>query len=399
MHRRSSLLTLSLLSLLSLVAAPVACSETLEDEPLEPLADSPKAAMTGLVASVTTVLPLSLREGAFADPANAVAIRSALASMAAHTGVLQEFAWGKDPGFAWLARSLGQDVADASTAFEARHYEEARFRTQRLTSNCVACHSRLPSGKDSDLGRSLMAGVDTKTLHPDELAQLQLATRQFDAAAGTYEGLLREPPINGAVGRLWYFVDYLVLSVRVLGDTERPLPILRAWAAADGLPAYMKQDVQAWLGTLEELRAAPLPKTATKEEQLARAREMVKRAQGARGAASGQQELVTWIGATALLHEVVDGEQGKSPEMAEAWYLLGLAESRIGHSHWLSQPEYYLETAVRTAPGSVFARDALAHLEWHVAVQYTGSGGEHLPPEVQAQLESLRALVEKARTP
>ncbi|MCO4771838.1 MAG: hypothetical protein KDA24_17535 [Deltaproteobacteria bacterium] len=399
MHWRSSILVLPLLGLFFWSTAPIACSETLEEEPLEPLQESPKAAMTGLVASATTVLPLSLSESAFADPANATTIRSALASMSAHTDVLKEYAWGKDPGFAWLARSLGQDVADATAAFDGRRYEEARFRTQRLTSNCVTCHSRLPSANDSDLGGHLLSGVDTSALHPDELAQLQLATRQFDAAAGTYEALLKEPPVSGGVGRLWYFVDYLVLSLRVLGDTERPLPILRVWAASETLPSFMKRDVRAWLSSLEALRAQALPKTASKEEQLARAREMVAKAQDTPGAPSGQQELVNWIGATALLHRVVDGEQSKSPAMAEAWYLLGVAEARIGHSPWLSQPEYYLETAVRTAPETQFAKDALAHLEWHVAVQYTGSGGENVPPEVQAELEKLRGLIDGAAKP
>jgi tetratricopeptide (TPR) repeat protein len=389
--------TLALLVLVVLVAPLSACSEPLRDEPLEPLAESPKPAMTGLVGAVTTLLPLTLRDGAFADPAHAAAITNSLGSLADHTTQLQEYAWGQDEGFKWLARSLEQDVEEARAAYARRAYEEASFRVQRLTANCVTCHSRLPSQTDSGLGAQLIKSIDTRTLHPDELAQLQLATRQFDAAAGTYEELLGAAPKAGDVGRLWYFVDYLVVCIRVLGDRARPLPILTRYATSEGLPSFMRRDLQGWLAALQDLQSpAPVTDTAAAMTQ---SRALIEQAQALEKAAPGQQGLVQWIVASSLLHGVVSARRDPSPQLAEAWYLLGLAEARIGFSPWLSQPEYYLETAVRTAPGSTFAKDALAHLEWHVAVQYTGSGGEQIPADVQAQLNELHALVETASAP
>ncbi len=342
--------TLALLVLVVLVAPLSACSEPLRDEPLEPLAESPKPAMTGLVGAVTTLLPLTLRDGAFADPAHAAAITNSLGSLADHTTQLQEYAWGQDEGFKWLARSLEQDVEEARAAYARRAYEEASFRVQRLTANCVTCHSRLPSQTDSGLG-----------------------------------------------ARLWYFVDYLVVCIRVLGDRARPLPILTRYATSEGLPSFMRRDLQGWLAALQDLQSpAPVTDTAAAMTQ---SRALIEQAQALEKAAPGQQGLVQWIVASSLLHGVVSARRDPSPQLAEAWYLLGLAEARIGFSPWLSQPEYYLETAVRTAPGSTFAKDALAHLEWHVAVQYTGSGGEQIPADVQAQLNELHALVETASAP
>lgn len=375
----------------------LACTEPPPDlEPELPVREDAKPMMGGLVGSATTLLPLSLKDGGFSDPANQAAISTALRAMDAHVTGLQDYAWGQDEGFAWLSRSLGRDVGDARRAFDARRYDEARFRVQRLTVNCVACHSRLPADQESDLGDRLFASIDTKTMHPDELAQLQQATRQFEAAATTYEGLLKEVPKDQNIARIWYFVDYLVLSVRVLGDLERPKAILAPYVDAKQLPSFVQRDVAAWLSALEDLSKTPVAGDGPREAQLERARGLIKQARTLSGSPSGREGLVHWIVASSLLNRYVEGRPERSAELAEAYWMLGLAEARIGHSPWLSQAEYYLEAAVRAAPETTAAREALALLEWHLAVEYTGSGGERIPADVQAQLDALRTLVEQA---
>ena len=373
------------------------CTEPAPElEPELPLREDPKPMMGGLVGAATTLLPLSLKDGGFSDPANQDAISTALTVMDAHVTGLQDYAWGQDQGFVWFARSLGRDVGDARAAFAARQYDEARFRVQRLTLNCVACHSRLPADKQSDLGEQLFASIDSATLHPDELAQLQQATRRFEDAAVTYEGLLKDVPTDQNIARIWYFVDYLVLSIRVLGDLERPKPILKPYVDAERLPAFVRKDVAAWLAALDELSATPVSGEGPREARLERARALIARARTLSGSPSGREGLVHWIVASSLLNRYVEGRPERSEDLAEAYWLLGLAEARIGHSPWLSQAEYYLEAAVRSAPASSSAREALAMLEWHLAVEYTGSGGEAIPTDVRANLDALRTLVTEA---
>ena len=129
---------------------------------------------------------------------------------------------------------------------------------------------------------------------------------------------------------------------------------------------------------------------------LERARALIARARTLSGSPSGREGLVHWIVASSLLNRYVEGRPERSEDLAEAYWLLGLAEARIGHSPWLSQAEYYLEAAVRSAPASSSAREALAMLEWHLAVEYTGSGGEAIPTDVRANLDALRTLVTEA---
>ena len=57
--------------------------------------------------------------------------------------------------------------------------------------------------------------------------------------------------------------------------------------------------------------------------------------------------------------------------LAEAYYLLGVAESFISRTLWMSETEFFLETAIRLAPKSVSARQAYAFLEEYVLIRYT----------------------------
>jgi hypothetical protein len=82
--------------------------------------------------------------------------------------------------------------------------------------------------------------------------------------------------------------------------------------------------------------------------------------------------------------------------VAEAYYLLGAVETRIGQSFWESPADFYLEMAIRMAPGSDSGRKAYAMLEEETVLGFTGSGGEHLPDEERARLDELHALVDAA---
>ena len=81
-------------------------------------------------------------------------------------------------------------------------------------------------------------------------------------------------------------------------------------------------------------------------------------------------------------------------DAAEAYYLLGLAETHIGDTYWVSQADIYLESAIRLAPKEPFAEDAYLVLEEETVASYTGSQGEQLPASVAKHLETLRALVD-----
>ncbi len=352
-----------------------------------------RARMSEMVEALRVALPLSLRPEEFAAEANRARLEQALRRLRDGATALSDHARGRDVGFAHLASALALDAHEVEHRFETGRFEEARFLLGELADDCVSCHSRLPYGKDSELGKSLWNAVDASKLPLDERVRLQVATRQFDLALESYESLLApkdsKPPLTPAQLDLGgYLSDYLAISIRVRGDLARPRQHLEAWRKSTDLPAYLDELVGIWVGALAKLDVPTPP-----GQEVARARQVLEGAATVRRFPADRAGLVNDLVASGLLHRAVTAAGKPTKDSAEAYYLLGVTELRIGSSPWLTEPEAYLEAAIRAAPGSPPARRAYVVLEESTLLGYTGSGGEgELPPEVASWLAELRRL-------
>ena len=112
---------------------------------------------------------------------------------------------------------------------------------------------------------------------------------------------------------------------------------------------------------------------------------------------SEKSEIVRLIAASGLLHRYVVSTADPPERGGEAYYLLGVIESRIGRSFWASQTEFFLETAIRMGPKERYADDAFALLEEFLVSGYTGSSGTNVPPDIVERLEELDELMKRAR--
>jgi hypothetical protein len=346
-----------------------------------------RARMGELVEALRVALPLSLRPADFAAPENRARLEQALVRLRDGATALSDHARGKDVGFVHLANALALDAHEIQRRFATGRIEESRFLLGELAEDCQSCHARLPDHDDSQLGRSLWRSVDAKALPPDERVRLQVATRQFDPALATYESLFAKlPPAQLDLGG--YVADYLAIGIRVKEDLPRMRRQLEAWRGRGELPAYLEELVTAWQAALARW-AAPTPPG----QEVARAKEVLAEAQAVRRFPADRAGLVHDLVASGLLHRAVSAKGAPGPGTAEAYYLLGVTELRIGSSSWLTEPEAYLEAAIRAAPGSAAARRSYSMLEETTLLGYTGSAGEgELPPEVATWLAELRGL-------
>jgi len=352
----------------------------------------PRATMGEIFRALAEVLPASLDEGRFADPAQREAILSALTKLAAAGSKLEAHGRSRDAGFGFLSRSLARDTEEIRRRYADGRSEEARFLLHEITQDCVACHSRLPSQRDASLGRRLMSEERVAALPLDERARLEFATRQFERAQETNEALLASPDYTASDLDLTGVLDeYLELCLRVRRDFERPARTLERFAARADVPERLRVRVGRWVASLREI--ASRKRAAT---PLAEANALLAVAQGRARFPDERDALVYDLAASGELHRFTD-VTAPGPDVALAFFQLGEIESRVGRSFWLSQTEVYLETSIRMAPGAPFAPQALAQLREFLVSGYTGSGGRQVPADVQMRLAELRDLVERAQ--
>jgi hypothetical protein len=354
-----------------------------------------RATMARIVAALDFVLPLSLSDARYSDPEARPEILAALATLAESGASLEDHALGRDAGFGFLAGSLATDSAEILRRYQEDRFAESRFLLHQLTDDCVACHSRLPDAKAHPLGRKLLEDPAIAQLPDEERVELEVATRQFDRALDTYEALFASPDVSPTDLDLLGALDgYLELCLRVQGDPRRPAAAFQQLVARDDVSPPLRAALSAWIQALQELAKQPPP-----EPSLAAARALVAEARNQSRFPDDRRALVFYVAASGLLHRYVSQGGHSAADLGEAYYLLGLIESHVGRSFWLSQTEHFLEASIRTAPGEPSAEAAFVLLEEFVVSGYTGSAGGDVPSDVRARLTELRALIDAARPP
>jgi hypothetical protein len=348
-----------------------------------------QARMTELIEALRIALPLSLSADDFASPANQPKLERALRRLRDGAGGLAMHGKKGDVGFSHLSSTLAADAAEIHRRFVGGRVEEARFLLGELSSDCVACHARLPYKRDSEIGRALWNAVDVTALPLDQRVRLQVATRQFGPALESYESLLRSQLIAPSQLDLGgYLSDYLAIAIRVRGDLARPRRQLDAWRRRPDVPAYLQDLAKIWVDALGTLDGPH-----EEGQEVHDARTILDQGKQLRRFPADRASLVHDLVASGLLHRWVTRLGEPTAASADAYYLLGVTELRIGSTYWLTEPESYLEAAIRAAPGRPTARDAYIVLEEATWLGYTGGGSpEELPPEIARWLEALRSI-------
>lgn len=356
---------------------------------------STRELMARIVASLQVALPPSFDSERYQDPARRPEILAALEELAGNSERLERHTARSDAGLAYLSHSLAADSREVHRRYADGRYEQSRFLLHNVTDVCIACHSRLPDEDVRTLGRGLVRDEAITALPPDERARYEIATRQFDRALTTLEELFADPAVDpGDVDLTGEYEDYLEVSLRVRRDPERPIRTFEKLLERDDVPDRVRRNMEAWVVSLEAFGA-----TASEGDPLARAREQMATTGAAEITRDERAGLVSAIAASGILHRYVSSQTSASPEVGEAYYLLGVIETEVGRSFWASQAEHYLETAIRIGPSEPYAEPAFELLEAFVVAGYTGSGGEHVPDDVRSRLGGLRREIDRAKAP
>lgn len=388
-RRRSgtTLFTLALLGVLSF--SVTGCGSSAEEKQTKAEAESTRALMREIFGALKVALPASVEPGEFEDPLNRERIGGALARLAANAEGLERHTRGDDPQSRFLARSIARDAREVERAYTYGQYERSAFLVQQITENCIVCHTRLPDRVDPSIAEGFVDEGVFATMPLEPRANLQMATRRFDEALVSLEELVRSS--DHAATMLGALTDYLVVSVRVKGDYDRPVPVLLRFAERDDVWTGLRRDVRGWAEVLPKLgeRARAKPDLAT-------ARAFLEDGMALSPVPRDHAPLAHWVAASSILEKIIDERTVDGPELAEAYYLLGMVEARIGRHYWVTPAPFLLETAIRLAPGEDFAEDAYASLEMELLSVWEGSGSQSLPPEESDRLSELRALLDAA---
>lgn len=375
---------------LVIVGLIFACSRSQADQAES--APPVRETMDEIFEALRVLAPIAYRNEALGGTPSDGPPAAALVTLAASARALEQHAKSRDPGFAYLASGLTDRAQSALRLVRSGHDDDARRVVRGMVEQCVACHARVPSAREFPLGDLLLGAIDAKSLTLRERANLELATRRFDVALATYEELLRIRTFANAGAPDPELVRYLALCLSGQGDRARAVRTLAALRERPDITEPFREDLAAWIASIGELRAEEL-----EGPRLARARTLLTRSAALADQSSGRRALVFDLEARLELQHFLDAVSELSPEVAFAYYSMGVIEERIWDRPWLSNAAPFLEESIRLGHTQPFARDAHERLERIWILGYTGSGGTRVPPEVRKRLDELGELVRGGR--
>ena len=356
----------------------------------------PKPLMRDVFASMSYLLPRGLDKERFASESERAGIMKHIEALAKSAGKLENHGLDRGSSLSFLSFSLARDVEEVRMRYSSGLYEEARYFLVGSIQNCFSCHSRRPSENRFPIAEQLTDAIEEDKLEKAELAMLYVVTRRFDLAIETWEGVLQDQRIPakeldfGGV-----LLDYLAIAVRGLNRYAPTREALSELAKRKDVSPVLGAHLAAWIDALRWLE-----NDANERVSLAHARELVAKAAEQNSWKEDRKGLVFDLAASSLLNQLTDRRPDSSGalselELSEAYYLLGLIESRSMGNFWLDESPNHLEAAVRVAPASPHARPAFELLEQNMITGYGGVSAYDLPTDVWVRLDTLRKLLDE----
>ena len=185
--------------------------------------------------------------------------------------------------------------------------------------------------------------------------------------------------------------EYLIVALRVKRDPVRAAKLLEKLEQRKETTPDLRRLIGPWRATLAREKSV-----VTQPPSLATARRLVEAGKRARDYAYSRAGLVDDLLASSVLHRLLEQPKLGTAERAEAYYLVGLTDSQVRSTPWLSDGSWYLEAAIRTQPHSATAQRAFEAYEDMTLLEWTGSAGTQVPDDVVMDLDRLRALAAPA---
>jgi hypothetical protein len=347
-----------------------------------------QATMRGIFTALTTAYGYSLDMEYFEDRHNREDITAALEALVFNTDALEDHGGGLDPSFDYLRRSLATDAEQALQRFQDRQFLGSQFMLSKLMENCATCHGRLPADQAFDTGARFLQEANVAAIPPVDRVNIEIATRQFDNALETYEEIFALPNMTDqGLSLIGAFEGYLKLCIGVVGDTDRAIATLQTFIKRSDMPDELRKQVGLWISALGslDLAAAQGKELETARSLVGEADVMVRRAPN-----TYPDRLIEFIAASSLLHRYLQAASTYDDTIAEAYYLLAVAESQIAKSFWISETAFLLEKSIRQAPKTESAAKAYRALKEYVKAAQSTSAGD----EMDIDLDELQKLIQ-----
>ncbi len=358
-----------------------------------------RSTMRDIYQKTETLYSYIWDEKQFKDPANKAKIKELLDAIDQDfhqvdtiTTVSDNKTAKNDPSFIIALQSQSRLLKRAKTSLENGELDLSLFTLKGMTENCVSCHSRF--NVTTDFVGTSVRSTDTSVEARLSEGEFLIATRQFKKAEDSLFQLAEElASLKSGTGasldalRLW-----LLVKIRVQEEFSSSADYLSKLKEKPAFTTNEKLIVSKWIVDLKDISVSKFSiKTDPTDIQINKAKELLGDISNERLELDDEKDFIKTAFATAILHELLIREITEE-ERKTVYLLISAAYSRITIPFLENLSSLYLETVIRTYPGSAEAKTAYQLFKRKFDYNHTGSGGESVEKTEEEFLNELRDL-------
>lgn len=330
----------------------------------------------------------------FTDPQNTQKIQSHLKELAAKVKEA-----GHDPvltmeNFKFSRQVLEDHIVETERVFRLGNKIYARSMVNATLGICLSCHSQMPTPN-----KKFDELVSAKIFKSDfDKADFLFSVRDFSQANGLFDKLISTYPESKLT------TDQLETSLRrqvgyysrILRSPQQGAEALSKYLKNSKIEEYQRKNLTGWIQQFQNWQKIKIPDTskATAAEVLSFAKTHTSIDSIPNNIEGMDPRFVSNMFVSGVLYEYMN-KHPHSPETPEILYRLALCDRELSNAFFYSLADLFLRECMIRFPASATAQKCFKEYEENMILGYTGSSGINVPPDVKAELKSLKEFVDK----
>lgn len=353
---------------------------------VEPVTDT----MHKLASDVQVLLPLIYQYDKPATLTDKMLVNNRIDSLLTHVDKLASSVAPRSATYQISYQVLLSQLQLAQLEFASGRGAMGMNLLRSATSVCATCHTQ-------DERAATWLTPDSAALADAFIAgEFLFMTRQYDGAFNAYENWLRQQKTLEYDKRtLTAFERLLLTALQMQKSPQAITGLLGEFIQRDNINGLLKNDLSDWVDGIHELQTLTSITTHPEPDALkTMATDWLGNGEsepvGRIVIQESRRPRIVWL--RGELYRALTYET--DPAMIADWlYWLALSDRVLEYRFYYSLADMYLKQCMLEYSDDPIAQSCYSEYENYIVYFYSGSSGTHIPPEVKAELESLKHKV------
>ncbi len=281
-----------------------------------------------------------------------------------------------------------EHLQQAENALNNNRQDYAINLLRSTTSLCMACHTQ--DNTLRSLGTNKLVTFKTRFAN----AEFLYMTRSYPEALAAFQDYIQQ---RGQASYDKQSIDalnhILVIYIQILDQPEEAMQYFSLLLKNNKLAKNLSQDVELWLKGLQELPALTHKQQVDYQGLKNLAKEHIfQHSNQSAPIHIQEQQRPFYIWLRGSLYNFAD-HKANTEQMPTLLYWLAISDRVLEYRFFYSLADLYLKQCIIAYSDTPVAKQCYQEYENYITFAYSGSGGTHIPDDIQAELNALKQML------